>query len=612
MQRPKKLLSLFLVGIFLFIPLSSCSNKATGNKVPASQITQGLSAEPSQESNPVPTTEPASVSTTEPPEDPIDPPHAATILCDTKEMACTVVYPQAAPTPIDALTQTILAVGKEQTNGKLKLSGRSDAEEATQNEILLGFTNRPESREVMESIGYDDFAIVRKGNKLVVAAHRAERLQEAVAYLCEQLLSVTLSSDQTPVLQYKQDYHFISPDQNSFFDAENRLSDYCIVYYEPSGFMRLEAQSLQAAIKKAYGITLPIVKDSEPEREKEILLGLTNRQASVDYFGGGGKVHRFSYAIATTQNKILIGSPVQDLTFEALKDFQDNYLSNPFSCAPVLKENTLEMSNQISFQEDPARVAGTDLRIMSFNILCELWNELATIPGRDDNIAIALLSYRPDVVGLQEVSDKWYPYLDAQFGEDYVFVDRKTDKNLTNFSPLIYNPQTTTLLDHDVQSFAVGNNPKLRVASWGHFESKANGARYVVINTHWDLSANLSARTSQATEMAELVNTLKAKYNCPVITTGDYNTRASDTQFELYTTNASLFDARLTANTVNRACKTNHTLATPSDLADGEAIDHIFGSSEIEFLFYNVLVDQLLIDASDHYPIYVDINLKNN
>ncbi len=43
---------------------------------------------------------------------------------------------------------------------------------------------------------------------------------------------------------------------------------------------------------------------------------------------------------------------------------------------------------------------------------------------------------------------------------------------------------------------------------------------------------------------------------------------------------------------------------------DIKAIDHVFYSSDVEALFYNMLVDKILLDASDHFPVYADLKLN--
>ena len=272
--------------------------------------------------------------------------------------------------------------------------------------------------------------------------------------------------------------------------------------------------------------------------------------------------------------------------------------------------------------QDPTALAeGADMRVMSFNILCELWNDKAKIPIRLNPVLAPIYTYKPDILGLQEVSDCWHTALSLFFESDdgiYTIVDAKTDRGVTNFSPLVYNTETMTLLEHGVETLSVGDE-RLRVLSWGYFERKSDGERFVAINTHWNVGdANDEKKTAdqvtQATEMAEFVLAMKAKYNCPVITTGDYNNRHEPGNEEIplgtYIQLSGMNDSRLSAKVANRSYKTTHTLFTECHRWGGAAIDHIFVSSDVEVLFYNILIDDYQRYASDHNPIYADINLK--
>ena len=179
-------------------------------------------------------------------------------------------------------------------------------------------------------------------------------------------------------------------------------------------------------------------------------------------------------------------------------------------------------------------------------------------------------------------------------------------------SPLAYNTKTLTVLEHGAKGLEVGGNGH-RVMSWGYFERKSDGARFVVINTHWNVGgddAKTVQQTAQAKEMAEFALMLKNQYNCPIITTGDYNSRMSEVPVQTYVANSGFFDAGTTAKVINRAIKTTHSLFNENTRGEGEAIDHIFASSEVEILYYNVLIDKCLAPSSDHYPIYADIKLN--
>ncbi|MCQ2427258.1 MAG: endonuclease/exonuclease/phosphatase family protein [Clostridia bacterium] len=259
---------------------------------------------------------------------------------------------------------------------------------------------------------------------------------------------------------------------------------------------------------------------------------------------------------------------------------------------------------------DSALAEGAEIRIMSFNLLCELWNDKPPIEGRDTRAMAIFTYYAPDVVGIQEVSDKWYSALDNCFGGLYAFTDRKTERNATNFSTLIYNTEKVKLLDHGTQVFSKGNDPRLRLVTYGVFEKLDSGKRFIVVTTHWDLGSNPQYQQVHSDEMADICLSLGKKYNLPVITTGDYNSKESSSYITNFLAKTGYIDSKYTAAEVKHDCKTYPDLGVHVSTAKAECIDHIFASPDVEFLFYNVEVSDVATDTSDHNPIYADLRLK--
>ena len=532
----------------------------------------------------------------------------AIVLSDANGAYYTVVRPDKNTDLLAEWTQAVMEYPGAHQNRKLNLPWKSDGSEATGSEILLGFTNRPETREVMESIGYDDFAIVSKGDKIVVAAHREARMREAFIYLCEHLLKIETDENGKASFVYTGDYVFKS-DRKFLFDSQNPLTGYSIVYRADSEIVRNAAMELQTKIKEACGIEISVKSDASPETACEIVLGSTNRAISQKHLQGSYSYLSF---IINEGKTLLIGSPNDSITAQMAKDFSKNYVEARYSYTFNLEADITVMDTGFTFSESPVLAEGAEMRIMSFNILCELWDSKAVdVESRMQIVMATLLTYSPDVVGLQEVSDKCYQSLRPLFEGSYAFVDTKTERGYTNFSPLAYNTEKVTLLEHGVQTLASGNNVKLRVISWGYFERKSDGARFIVANTHWDLTAMPESRTKQAIEMGDFIVAMREKYKCPAITVGDYNTQDYQEQFQTYLDHSKLSDAGLTARVINRNYKSTHTLFEEQVPApDIRAIDHVFYSEDIEALYYNMLIDKDILNASDHFPVYADIRFK--
>lgn len=584
MNALKRILIALLILSMLCMPLAACKkdgDEAAGTEAPTAEPSGdgGLLAEP-------------------------------IVLCDAKKSYYRVVRSATSPTVVDDAVTAIMGYPADNGAKNMKLSWGSDKNAAEEAEILVGLTNRPESLAVLQSINHDDFAIRLQNGKIVIAAHTPERIAQAAEYFCKNLLQIRTNSNGQKELVYLGDYTYTGPEQY-LFNKQDELKNYTIVYKKDSEVLKKSAEVFQKTIKENYGVDLPVVDDTAPETACEFLLGNVNRPLAKKYLEKEEARQPLVCLTVVKEKKLLLGSVQDELIAFMIESFCQKYMSPEYSFLIHLPASLEEIGSAFQFADSTRLAEGANLRVMSFNILCELWNELAVIEGRELPVVAPIFTYKPDILGLQEVSDAWYPMLDALFGDTYVTADKKDGRNYTNFSPLYYNTETMTLLEHGVRPLKVGGNG-LRVLSWGYFERKSDGARFVAINTHWNVGGDDQAtveQTAQAREMAEFVLSLKTKYNCPVVTTGDYNSRLSQVPLQTYIEGSGMKDACTYAKVVNRSIKTTHTLFSESTRGAGEAIDHVFASDELEILFYNVLIDKCLAPSSDHYPIYADIKL---
>jgi hypothetical protein len=320
-----------------------------------------------------------------------------TVLSDENGAYYTVIRPSASTDLLAEWAQTVMEYPAKHQNKKLNLPWKSDNGESIGAEILLGFTNRPETREVMESIGYDDFAIVSKGDKIVVAAHREERLREAFTYFYENLLKIKTDENGKASFVYTGDYTFVS-DRKFLFDSQNSLRYYSIVYRADSEIMKASATELQAKIKEACGAELSVKSDAEIETDCEIVLGMTNREISQKHFKSA---YSFSSLIVNEGKKILIGSPDDSIAARVTADFATEYIEARYSYTFNLEAGINVLDTGFDFSESPVLAEGAETRIMSFNILCELWDSKAVdVESRMQIVMATLLTYTPDVVGL--------------------------------------------------------------------------------------------------------------------------------------------------------------------------------------------------------------------
>ena len=528
------------------------------------------------------------------------------VICENKETKYTVIYPDGSNDDVvlrsKQIAQKITALG-----GKMRANNdwtRNIEATAANYEILVGNTNRPETLEVMKSIGYDDFAIRVVGNKIVITAHVADRLYEAIDYFCANSIKGE-TVDGKALVSYVANYQF-KGDRQYFIDHDNPLEGYRIVSSSSSN-MVASANDLAEAIEKKYGIKLEVVTDKTPAVEREIVIGNTNRDISKKYMNSATP---FNYTIKADGKTLFIG---------AMRDAATNYAVNSVIGTYVIDyyDNTFnfpagyEESGTIGNFKNSAELAeGADIRVFSFNVLFN--NTLKDPTPEERSVALgAILGYfEPDVIGLQEMNEPWHT-LFAKLDRRYKIVDSSNGAGKLNNSCLAYNTEKTKLIEHGVKIFSKGDRPHLRLANWGYFEDIDSGKKYVVVNTHWDIVEEYVM--TQATEMGNLVNELAAKYNCPVITTGDYNKRESSAEFKKFVEITGLRDAKYNSAVTGNVHATSHgysPLGKMPSTTTKESIDHILGSDKVEFLYFTVMVDQIVLDNSDHCPIFADIKLK--
>ena len=307
MKALKKILIAGLILSMLCAPFTAC------RKAPAE-------AEPTEDA--AATTEGTGVET------PVDP----VVLCDASTSYYRIVRPASSPIEVSDASNAIMEYPGANGAKNLTIKWSSDKSAAVEHEILLGYTNRPESLEVLKSIDYDDFAIVSKNGKIVVVAHKAERMAQAAEYLCKNLLQIRTNENGQKEMVYLGDYVFTGSQKYLFNLADgNAMKDYAIVYPKDSANFLKAAETLQSVLKETYSVELPIVPDSEAERECEILLGKVDRDMVDAYFKTEEQTAMFSYVTAAKGKKLLIASHSDLISEYVIHSFVSKYVSSNYS-----------------------------------------------------------------------------------------------------------------------------------------------------------------------------------------------------------------------------------------------------------------------------------------
>ncbi len=263
-------------------------------------------------------------------------------------------------------------------------------------------------------------------------------------------------------------------------------------------------------------------------------------------------------------------------------------------------------------EDDPALAPGAELRVMSFNILHPDWSRIP-VGGRADIVAGILRFYRPDVAALQEAGAKWHKALKPLLVDTGEYAAACRQSNADGFiyctTTFLYNPQTVRpveeyVLDLDFKSPA-------RVFSVAVFERLADGARFVMTNTH---PAPRNDPENYLRNMADLTadaaDTVKKYAGLPVILGGDFNTPEQSDLYLALMDRAGVRDAKYAAERLVRDYSTYFGYQViPTPEVTDYAVDHIFVNEGVEVVLFNAVIGHDVWNASDHIPIYADVAL---
>lgn len=260
---------------------------------------------------------------------------------------------------------------------------------------------------------------------------------------------------------------------------------------------------------------------------------------------------------------------------------------------------------------DASREASTDARIMSANLLVHYksWGGTPAKP-RAKMFWSVIDKYKPDVVGLQEVSDEWFSCLQQNKGSYKIISSLETGITI-KMTALMYNTDAVNLIEQGKLAYSQGDNPRLRRVVWGLFESKSTGKRYIATSTHFDLvregkeEAQLAIMESQKNEMVKLVTELSEKYDCPVFSTGDYNAMENGDQ-------NGVFDAPTIYEKLASELTDTKYIAKKQSCGDALSLetavyDHIFLKGNGTVNQYKLLSESYMTAVSDHYFIFSDV-----
>ena len=320
----------------------------------------------------------------------------------------TIIRPDESPTAIYNLAKDLGANLQKITGTEFKLDtdfmSWNTVRDPEKYEILLGYTNYDETAEVLKEIKYYDYAVVIRGRKIILAAYTEASLRKAVLYFKNNILpTIATDADGDYAVAFEDQFYRNKYSVESLTLDGNPIDKYVVVYGKDTTAGKTVAQSVVDVIASATGIYLPIVSDKEAAVDCEILAGKTNRPESA----GVESLANLSYKVSLQSGKLVIDCLSAETGDAAVRKL---YASKMSSGGKVELTSGELCEGTLLIEPEMPMTAGSDLRIITYNILTEKWGGTET-SARAEYFGAFLDVYKPDIVGVQEVCDKWRKYM---------------------------------------------------------------------------------------------------------------------------------------------------------------------------------------------------------
>ncbi|WP_036380102.1 endonuclease/exonuclease/phosphatase family protein [Muricauda sp. MAR_2010_75] len=263
-------------------------------------------------------------------------------------------------------------------------------------------------------------------------------------------------------------------------------------------------------------------------------------------------------------------------------------------------------------------VNGQNLEVISYNIRYDNPNDKPNHWDNRKEFLIAQLNfYAPDVFGTQEGLVHQLKAIDDGLDKyTYFGVGRDHGDDRGEFTAIFYNKDKLKVLDES--TFWLSETPKVpskgwdaalpRICTYGLFENKEDGSKFMVFNTHFD-HVGVKAREESSKLILEKIKEFNPS-NLPVILTGDFNLESESPGVQVILT--EMEDAHIAAgeNAFGPIGTFNgFDFAKPVE----RRIDYIFVSPDsIEVIKSAILSDSKdLRYPSDHLPVFAQLRFKN-
>ena len=527
-----------------------------------------------------------------------------------------IVIPMQSDDDMNAVAKVLQRSIKDATGLELTIDNdfllRDESE--SEYEILVGATNRQETKDFYKDIKINDYGYAMVGKKILILGHSNAMANNAVIEFKLDVLKdaskkdVIMDSDTRSLIRGKYE-------KESLLINGVSVSEYTIVY--PNACVKGEneiASYLQAYIAQKTGQVVRCENDSVEVSEYEIQIGDTSRitEAMEAERDASGYTRKHAY-IGKTDNGLWLYGNGKSGFYTAFSKLIDKFEEKNENIALDIPASVSEKVNSL------------DVSAMSFNVYYDLSSDKRDPQG----VITSVKQKSPDVFGLNESGKDWVELFlsDSEISGTYEcawgLAAEKGDG--ASYNPIFYRKDKFELVESGTKWFSstpdrismYPNGKHYKIMTYVILRDKTSGVEFMYLNVHLegtnetDTELLAEVRGKQAAQIKSFVE----KYNyLPIIIGGDFNEKHTSSLIKGMSTNTRFKYAMDVAKKKVDLGTTKMVSSNFNLLDEGKrsVLDYIFVTSESITVnkyeqFDNVIDGKY---PSDHLPVYAEISIS--
>ncbi len=247
------------------------------------------------------------------------------------------------------------------------------------------------------------------------------------------------------------------------------------------------------------------------------------------------------------------------------------------------------------------------IKVVSFNILCSNKREGATVADRAPRLREVLAKYDADLIGFQEATPLWLPFLEEYYGKEYEIFNKWRKETNMESTPIMWKKDRFDCLEKgyfwfsDLPDVEYGESWDSwncnRICMWVKLRDKQSGETIHFFNTHYGFGEENQIKSGDL--ILRHIDAFKADR---VLLTADFNMHAEDVGYK------QLAQRLIDVNTENNPRNTYHGFGP---MEGKSRIDFCFVSPKTMIPSNYKVIDDLADGQypSDHFGLYTELEV---